>query len=77
MNDLKELNPRFLPTDRNISHRDLSKTIIKIVQDENFDLIHSHGFTSAICSIIGALITKTPHVLTCHDVFTPKTSFMG
>nr|HMU05716.1 glycosyltransferase family 4 protein [Saprospiraceae bacterium] len=28
------------------------------------------GFTSAACSFFGSLITKTPHIITCHDVFT-------
>ena len=76
LDDLKELSLRFIPTDRNVSNKDLFQKITKILWHGNFDLIHSHGFTSAACSIFGALITGTPHILTVHDVFTPS-QFIG
>jgi glycosyltransferase involved in cell wall biosynthesis len=70
--DLKDLDVKFFLTDRDSSAWDLFRTVEKALQDEDFDLVHSHGFTSAVCSIVGALLTRTPHLLTCHDVFTPE-----
>jgi glycosyltransferase involved in cell wall biosynthesis len=34
-----------------------------------FDLIHSQGFTAGLISVFGNLISRTPHILTSHDVF--------
>lgn len=33
-----------------------------------FDLIHSHGFTSGVCAALPASLRRTPHLLTSHDV---------
>jgi glycosyltransferase involved in cell wall biosynthesis len=33
-----------------------------------YDLVHSHGFTSGICSALPAFISRIPHILTSHDV---------
>jgi glycosyltransferase involved in cell wall biosynthesis len=35
---------------------------------KNYDLIHSHGFTSGISAALAALVSRTPHVMTSHDV---------
>jgi len=76
LEDLKELNLEYIPTDGNISNRELFKRVTKIIRQETFDLVHSHGFTSGACSIVGALFKRTPHILTSHDVFTQQ-QFIG
>lgn len=70
LEDLKELDIQFVPVEQNIGDKKLFQIITKKLQHNDFDLIHSHGFTSAACSFFGSLITKTPHIITCHDVFT-------
>jgi glycosyltransferase involved in cell wall biosynthesis len=34
----------------------------------NYDLVHSHGFTSGMCVAIPAFVWRTPHLMTSHDV---------
>lgn len=70
VNDLKELDLQFMPVDRNVDNKELFQIITKMLRHNAFDLVHSHGFTSAACSFFGALITGTPHIFTSHDVFT-------
>lgn len=70
LEDLNELDLQYTPTGRNISNRTLVQVVTKVLRNGKFDLVHSHGFTSAACSIVGAGLTRTPHILTCHDVFT-------
>lgn len=76
LEDLRELDLIYIPTDSYTSNRPLFRTVTKIVRNEDFDLVHSHGFTSGACSIFAALSKGTPHILTCHDVFTER-QFVG
>ena len=76
LEDLRELDLKYIPADRNVSNWRLFKSVTKTIRKETFDLVHSHGFTSGVCSIVGALSQRTPHILTCHDVFTQK-QFIG
>jgi glycosyltransferase involved in cell wall biosynthesis len=34
-----------------------------------FDLIHSQGFTAGLIAVFGNVISRTPHIMTSHDVF--------
>jgi glycosyltransferase involved in cell wall biosynthesis len=70
LNDLRELELEYIPAGPNASNRELFRLVTTIVRDQSFGLIHSHGFTSAACSIMAALSNQIPHILTCHDVFT-------
>ncbi|MCI0590890.1 MAG: glycosyltransferase family 4 protein [Gammaproteobacteria bacterium] len=70
LEDLNALDLIYAPTERDVSDRTLVQVVTKALRTGKFDLIHSHGFTSAACSIVGAGLTQTPHILTCHDVFT-------
>ena len=70
LNDLRELDLEYIPAGPNASNGALFKLVTGIIRSQSFGLIHSHGFTSAACSIIGALSKQIPHMLTCHDVFT-------
>lgn len=70
LEDLKELDIQFVMADQNVGNKELFQIITKMLRHESFDLVHSHGYTSAVCSIFGALISGTPHILTCHEVFT-------
>jgi len=70
LEDLRELDLHYIPTDHNVSNKELFRLVTTTIRGQSFGLIHSHGFTSGACSIIGALSKQIPHILTCHDVFT-------
>lgn len=72
LQDLASHNWQFISVNRYATDVEFFRTITKALKHEGFDLVHSHGFTSAACSVLGAAITKTPHICTAHDVFTPK-----
>jgi len=76
LNDLKGLDLKYISVASNVSNRELLGLVTTIIRGQSFGLIHSHGFTSAACTIIGALSKQIPHMLTCHDVFTPG-QFVG
>lgn len=70
LNDLRELDIEYVPAFPSASNWQLFRLVTTIIRSQSFGLIHSHGFTSAACTIIGALSKQTPHMITCHDVFT-------
>lgn len=76
LDDLSELGLEYIPVSGNATNWQLFRAITAITRRHSFALIHSHGFTSAACSIISALFHQIPHMLTCHDVFTPG-QFVG
>jgi glycosyltransferase involved in cell wall biosynthesis len=46
------------------------RTVTRSILQNRFDLVYSHGFTSGLASVLGCLVARTPHLSTCHDVFT-------
>jgi glycosyltransferase involved in cell wall biosynthesis len=49
----------------------LAPTIRRLVREQRFDAIHSHGFTSAVQVVRAAWGCGIPHVATIHDVVRP------
>ncbi len=45
-----------------------SKLVFKWLNNRNFDLVHAHGFTSMIASVIPAGLARVPVICTSHDV---------
>jgi glycosyltransferase involved in cell wall biosynthesis len=76
LDDLKALDLTYVPAPANVSNRELSSLVTNVTRTAAFDLIHSHGFTSGACSVFVALCNGTPHMITCHDVFT-RAQFIG
>lgn len=70
--DLKDLDLTHIPTARDVSAWTLAGVVIRTLRGGGFDLVHSHGFTSGACSAVAALVARVPHIITCHDVFTPQ-----
>lgn len=70
LDDFKYINLEYIPATPNASDWALFRLVTTIIHGQSFGLIHSHGFTSAACAIVGALSKRIPHILTCHDVFT-------
>ena len=52
------------------------RTAVKAILSKKCDLIHSHGATAGMCSVVPAAVMRTPHVMTLHDVFNPE-QFQG
>lgn len=54
----------------------LRKKLIELFNSENFDVIHSHGFSAG--ALVSSLVTRlpAPHIMTAHDVFRAE-QFVG
>lgn len=76
LDDLDTLRLSFIPLASGAGDRDFARAVTRSIRSGQFDLIHSHGFTSGVASVVGSLLTRTPHLLTCHDVFTDN-QFVG
>jgi glycosyltransferase involved in cell wall biosynthesis len=74
--DLKGLDVDFRKVSARPSSYEFFKAILKLVLRSEYDLIHSHGFTSGVCAAIPALLSRRPHILTSHDVIN-KIQFKG
>lgn len=69
----QDLDAYFLdviPIERHTSFPAFLGTVTRFIVRTRFDLVYSHGFTSGLASAIGCRLTRTPHLTTCHDVFT-------
>jgi len=49
----------------------LAPTIRRLVRERSFDVVHSHGFTSAMQVVFGTFGRRLPHLATIHDVVRP------
>ncbi len=67
---------RLAHVERGTRVNDLALSLLRAVMQWKPDLIHSHGFTSAALAQPVAFLTRTPHLLTSHDVLL-KEQFVG
>lgn len=53
--------------------------VYRHLKSGNYDLVHSHGFTSGVCTVLPAKYYGIPHIMTAHDVLLDKqlSGFMG
>lgn len=58
------------------STRSLAVQAAKTIMQCRPALVHSHGFTSAVCAGPACVLTSIPHLTTVHDVFL-ETQFSG
>ncbi|TAA46797.1 glycosyltransferase family 4 protein [Corallincola spongiicola] len=49
----------------------LLKETRSALAESDFDLVHSHGFTSVVAAVLPAKLAGKKHLLTVHDVFQP------
>jgi glycosyltransferase involved in cell wall biosynthesis len=68
--DLEAYSLTVIPIERHTAFPAFLRTVTKSIITNRFDLVYSHGFTSGLASALGSLATRTPHLTTCHDVFT-------
>lgn len=76
LEDLSDLQLTYLPISYKIDNKKFLIMVTKIILSNRFDLIHSHGFSAGISSVLGSLLRWKPHILTCHDTFNEK-QFIG
>lgn len=46
--------------------------IVKTILKSKYDLVHSHGFTAGVVSVVPTKIASVKHIMTAHEVFTKK-----
>jgi glycosyltransferase involved in cell wall biosynthesis len=66
--DLAGLNVRFIPIEENPSPVSYYMKVTSTLMRERYDLVHSHGFTSAMAMALPAFLRRTPHLMTSHDI---------
>lgn len=74
---IKELNSSNITINQiegNISK--YYKVVISTILKGKYDLVHSHGLSVAIVSVLPARLSSIKHIVTLHDVFT-KNQFSG
>lgn len=76
LTDLDGLDVLYVPLGKNPSTIRFFRAVSKTIINGKFDLIHSQGFTAGICSILGSVLTQTPHIMTLHEVLIDA-QFMG
>jgi glycosyltransferase involved in cell wall biosynthesis len=72
IDDLERLNLTYHPVSSNPSVFELASAVLRQIIFGNFDIVHSHGFTSGSCSAFSARIFRIPHIMTSHDVLSDK-----
>lgn len=72
LDDLKSLEVSYIPIKRSCSTSEFAKVVFRTVINGKYDLVHSHGLTAGICSILPSLISRSPHILTVHEALTGK-----
>lgn len=68
MDDLAGLDFSFVSTKSKPNATSFARAVFREICIGKYDLVHSHGFTSAICASGPAFLWCTPHLITSHDV---------
>lgn len=67
LDDLSEMEVSYIPI-RGGDTRAFFRQASSVILRGRYDLVHSHGFTSGVCAAVPAFLSRTPHLLTSHDV---------
>lgn len=70
--DLKDFHVEYVPSGSRISGTRLTFMVARALLTKKFDLIHSQGFTSGLCSALPAKVFRTRHLMTSHDILQDK-----
>ena len=68
LEELKGLNIRYVSTPAEPTPAFFFWKILRELFKGKYALVHSHGFTSGVCTALPAVICRTPHLMTSHDV---------
>lgn len=67
LEDLSSLHVRYIPVEKDVTMHQYIYIVTTIIRSHRYDLIHSHGFICGVCSVMGAVSKRIPHVLTLHE----------
>jgi len=76
LNDLQEFDWSYIRIEQRPSILHFVRSVFDASLRGHYDLIHSQGVTAGICSVLGSVVSNTPHIMTSHDVFL-KGQFKG
>lgn len=76
LNDLEDYQINVIASKIDITPWEFFRFVFRVIVTGKYDLVHSQGLTAGICSIIPCFISKRPHLMTLHDVFTER-QFQG
>lgn len=66
--DLCGYDFRYLPVQAQPSAPAFALHVVRALQRDRYELVHSHGFTAGFCTALPAKMVRTPHLMTSHDV---------
>jgi glycosyltransferase involved in cell wall biosynthesis len=76
MDDLSVIDVRYIPIEENPSPALFALKVAKELMWGGYNLVHSHGFTSGVCTTLSARLSRTTHLMTSHDVIN-ENQFVG
>jgi len=70
--DLKDVDVKFISLSKRPSLFQMFSKVMTSILAGNFDLVHSHGFTSGMSAALPAFLFGKPHILTSHDILNDR-----
>lgn len=67
--DLKGFRVMIFPTGKENSSKALLTSVFSMLGKNNYQIIHSQGYTAGIMAIMANIIYGVPHVITLHHIF--------
>ncbi|WP_236685514.1 glycosyltransferase family 4 protein [Geobacter pickeringii] len=76
LKDLNDIDLIYCGTEKKPNQTKFFIKIAKLILSNNYDIVHSQGFTAAISAAFPAYVKSLPHVITLHDITNNK-QFVG
>ena len=68
--DLEPIHPSYIVLPPRSTAFDFEKKLFYLLTTQKIDLVHSHGLATGALTALPAFLTRTPHIVTQHDMFT-------
>jgi glycosyltransferase involved in cell wall biosynthesis len=72
MEELSGQEVHFIPIGNNSTPIRFFFEAVSTILRNRYDLVHSHGFTAAMCAAFPAFLKGTPHIMTAHETLNEK-----
>jgi glycosyltransferase involved in cell wall biosynthesis len=72
MEDLSGQEVHFIPLNNNPTPIRFFLDAVSTILRNRYDLVHSHGFTAAMCAALPAFLKGTPHIITAHETLNER-----
>jgi glycosyltransferase involved in cell wall biosynthesis len=69
LEDLRQYHVELVEISGGKRELKIIREVMKRLRHGSFHLVHSQGFTAGVLSVLGNCISRTPHIMTSHDVF--------